>query len=80
MVSTHDLELTNFLKDSYVLYHFQEQIENGQLFFDYKLKQGILQQRNAIRILELAEFPDQVIQEAQRVSQILEDEKSQSGF
>ena len=80
MVSTHDLELTNFLKDSFVLYHFQEQIENGKLFFDYKLKQGILQQRNAIRILELAEFPNQVIQEAQRVSQILEDEKSESGF
>ncbi len=78
MVSTHDLELTQFLQNGFVLYHFQEQIENEELFFDYKLKQGILQQRNAIRILELAKFPPEVIREAERVSQILEEEKSQS--
>ena len=39
LVSTHDIELTELLeKDHYKLYHFSEQIENENLFFDHKLK------------------------------------------
>ncbi|MFK7770829.1 MAG: DNA mismatch repair protein MutS [Saprospiraceae bacterium] len=76
LVSTHDIELTDFLKDGFVLYHFQEQIQNDELFFDYKLKKGILQKRNAIRILELAEYPQEVIDHARATAYFLENEKS----
>lgn len=75
LVSTHDIELTNFLKENYVLYHFQEQIENDNLFFDYQLKQGILQKRNAIRILELENYPTEVIEDARSVTLLLENKK-----
>jgi len=76
LVSTHDIELTDLLKDGFVLYHFQEQIQNDQLYFDYKLKKGILQKRNAIRILELANYPQDVIDNARATAQLLEVEKS----
>jgi hypothetical protein len=62
LASTHDLELTMLLsKDDYCLYHFAEHIESNQLMFDYKLKPGILKTRNAIKILELYNYPAEII-------------------
>lgn len=68
IVSTHDLELSEMLKDEYELYHFSETIENGQLHFDHILKPGELKTGNAIRLLELASFPDNIISEARSLS------------
>ena len=39
-VSTHDIELTDLLKDYYELYHFSEMVDNKTVKFDYKLKEG----------------------------------------
>ena len=63
-VSTHDIELASLLKDEYDLYHFCENVENGVLSFDYKLKPGPVTERNAIRILEICGYPQEVVQEA----------------
>ena len=63
-VSTHDIELASLLKDEYDLYHFCENVENGVLSFDYKLKSGPVTERNAIRILEICGYPQEVVQEA----------------
>lgn len=38
--------------------------ENGVLSFDYKLKPGPVTERNAIRILEICGYPQEVVQEA----------------
>ena len=62
--STHDLELADLLTDEYELYHFCEQIELGRLHFDYLLKQGKLKHRNAIKLLELENYPEKVVAEA----------------
>lgn len=67
-VSTHDIEMTDLLWDSYDLYHFTELVENRQIHFDYKLKSGNLATRNAIRILEINNYPKQVIEEAKEIS------------
>lgn len=65
LVSTHDIELTDLLvEENYKLFHFQEQINEKELVFDYKLKPGKLQTRNAIRILELYKYPQQITQDA----------------
>ncbi|WP_111708670.1 MutS-related protein [Lutibacter citreus] len=70
LVSTHDVELTELLKnDSYELYHFNESIENGKLIFDHKLKPGKLKTRNAIKILELYDYPDEIIIDARKTVQ-----------
>lgn len=63
-VSTHDIEPASLLKDEYDPYHFCENVENGVLSFDYKLKPGPVTERNAIRILEICGYPQEVVQEA----------------
>jgi len=70
-VSTHDVELTELLHGQYDLYHFTEQVRQGEVDFDYKLKKGKLTTRNAIKILELNGYPPDVIREAQSMAQEL---------
>ncbi len=70
-VSTHDIELTELLTDTYALYHFTEIVENEQIKFDYQLKSGNLTTKNAIRILELNDYPDVVVTEVRKIAQIL---------
>jgi len=67
-VSTHDIELTTLLaKEHYKLYHFSEAIEKDNLFFDHKIKEGKLTTRNAIRILDIYEYPAEIIKDAKAV-------------
>jgi len=71
-VSTHDIELTELLeKEGYALYHFTEQVTNLDLNFDHKLKKGPLTTRNAIKILELHDYPKEIIAVATRVVKTL---------
>ncbi len=71
-VSTHDIELANLLKHEYELYHFSEKIDDKAIDFDYKLKEGKLKNRNAIRILQINDYPENIIKEAIELSNVLE--------
>jgi len=54
MVSTHDLALTGIPKalgERATNCHFEGRFEKGQLSFDYKLKQGIVQTSNALDLM-----------------------------
>jgi DNA mismatch repair ATPase MutS len=68
IASTHDIELSDLLKDEFDLYHFTETIEDDQLHFDHKIKVGRLTTRNAVKILELSNYPSSVIDEARKLS------------
>lgn len=68
LVSTHDIELADLLKGIYNLHHFTELVENEKIVFDYKLKTGNLQSTNAIRILEINNYPAEVTDEAKKLS------------
>ena len=68
-VSTHDLELADYLNETFDLYHFTEVIENNDILFDYKIKPGNLVTTNAIRILALNNYPAAVVDEASRLSE-----------
>ena len=71
MVSTHDLELTDLLKHkNYDLNHFSETIENDQLSFDHKIKPGKPKSGNAIKILELYDYPSEIIEDSKHSSKI----------
>jgi len=71
LVSTHDIELTELLeKDFYELFHFSENIKEEELIFDHKLKKGKLKTRNAIKILELYNYPKEIIINAQKIEKI----------
>jgi DNA mismatch repair ATPase MutS len=68
IVSTHDIELASMLKHEYELYHFVETIKDSKFHFDHKLKAGQLKTRNAIRILEIADYPMEIIAEAKYIT------------
>ena len=72
LVSTHDIELADMLHEEYDLYHFSEIVENDKIDFDYKLKEGKLKNRNAIRILEINAYPKELIREAIDISKKLD--------
>ena len=71
-VSTHDIELADMLNEAYELYHFSEQVDNKNVDFDFKLKNGKLKNRNAIRILEINDYPKEIITEAIEISKELD--------
>lgn len=72
MVATHDIELSEMLKSEYELYHFTEIIEDDKLNFDHKIKSGQLKTRNAIKLLELSNYPLDIINEAKHISESLQ--------
>ncbi len=74
-VSTHDIELADLLKEEYDLYHFSEIISDDKVDFDYKLKEGKLKTRNAIRILAINQYPNTVIEEAKSIAEKLDIKK-----
>jgi energy-coupling factor transporter ATP-binding protein EcfA2 len=68
LVSTHDIELTELLEnDNFSLFHFSENIKDNELLFDYKIKGGKLKTRNAIKILDLYNYPNEIIKDAKEV-------------
>jgi DNA mismatch repair ATPase MutS len=71
-VSTHDIELADLLKGEYDLYHFSEMVDHKTVDFDYKLKEGKLKNRNAIRILQINDYPESIIKEAIEISEELD--------
>lgn len=71
LIATHDLELVHLLASDYVPYHFSEEIKGQEVYFDYKLKKGILDHTNAINILELNEYPPEVVKEAKTIARQL---------
>lgn len=71
IISTHDLDLSALLEGQYELYHFSESIEGGELHFDHVIKPGQLASGNAIRILEMANFPKEIIGEAKSLAAAL---------
>ena len=72
IAATHDIELANLLHRHFDLDHFCEQVIDDNLYFDYKLHEGMLRKRNAIRILEISGFPRSVIAEAELIASQLE--------
>lgn len=59
------------LDKEFDLYHFTETIIEDELIFDHKLKAGSLTTKNAIRILQMSNYPSQIIDEALAISRAL---------
>ena len=65
VTASHDIELTNILSGIYDNYHFREYITDDGIHFDYKLKQGPSQTRNAIKLLHFMDFDNQIVEDAE---------------
>jgi DNA mismatch repair ATPase MutS len=65
MVATHDRELVDILKEIYEFYYFSEKVDSKTgLSFDYKIKKGITQSRNAIKLLEYIGYPESIVKKS----------------
>ena len=54
LVTTHDLALTQIASDSGLRgenAHFTDRVENGRIFFDYKLRPGVVERGNALELM-----------------------------
>ena len=66
IAATHDVELSILLENTYNNYHFNESIQKNSIFFDYKIKPGKANTRNAIELLRITQFPIDIYQRAQQ--------------
>ena len=62
--ATHDIELTDLLVNRYDNYHFQEEVKDGDVLFNYQLLAGKATTKNAIRLLEILGYPEEIIEKA----------------
>ncbi|WP_312698998.1 MutS-related protein [Sedimentibacter sp.] len=67
ITASHDIELTNILRNEYDNYHFREHITDDGIQFDYKLKDGPSQTRNAIKLLNYMDFDTQIVETAEEL-------------
>lgn len=86
--ATHDIELSYILEDLYENYHFEEEVREHDVVFNYLLKKGRVTTRNAIRLLEMIGYDKEIIQsakeavrefEAQGIWRKIEDREKLSG-
>lgn len=66
--ATHDIELTHLLEKEYSNYHFQEEIQDNDVLFHYELKEGRAVSRNAIRLLGIIGYEEEIIKKAEETA------------
>lgn len=60
MVTTHDIGILQDLVN-YEFYHFEHDISKSKMSFDYKIKKGVTEVRNAVKLMEYIKYPEEVI-------------------
>lgn len=61
VAATHDIELTYMLENLYSNYHFQEEVEDNDIIFNYILNNGRAYSRNAIKLLGIIGYNADII-------------------
>lgn len=64
LAATHDIELTHILEKQFSNYHFQEEVVDNDVLFDYKLYKGRAVSKNAIKLLKIIGYDDKLIKAA----------------
>lgn len=62
--ATHDIELSYILDRLYTNYHFEEEITEHDVRFNYLLKEGRATSRNAIALLEMIGYDQNIVRAA----------------
>lgn len=61
IATTHERDTAKKLSEYYDNYHFTEEIQGNSIEFDYKLRKGIIDGSNALRLLRHIGFPEELI-------------------
>lgn len=64
--ATHDIELSYILENIYENYHFEEEVKEREVVFNYLLKKGRVTTRNAIRLLEMTGYKESLVKDAEK--------------
>lgn len=67
--ATHDIELTHLLEKAYDNYHFEEEVIDDDIVFNYRLLEGRAATRNAIKLLGVMGYDETIIQKAEMLAQ-----------
>ena len=74
IAATHDIELCALLKSRYRLYHFEETVRDDDMLFDYAIRKGPAESRNAVNLLKVMGFDSRIVEKAhERVSRYLKE-------
>ena len=66
LCASHDIELTQILADKVKNYHFQEFFEDDNIKFDYKIYPGKSITRNAIKLLKILGYDENIVYSAEQ--------------
>ncbi|RDY31101.1 MutS-related protein [Lachnotalea glycerini] len=66
--ATHDIELTHILEKLYHNYHFEEEVKDNDILFNYELKIGRATSRNAIKLLHIIGYDKSIIEQAEEAA------------
>ena len=62
--ATHDIELSYILDEIYTNYHFEEEVREREVVFNYLLQPGRATTRNAIRLLDMLGYDQELVKNA----------------
>jgi len=77
LTATHDGELVDLLRETYVVYHLGDAIGPEGLTFDYHLTPGPATSRNAIALLKLNGAPESLVSRALDRAAVLDRQRQQ---
>lgn len=78
--ATHDGELTYLLEDRFDNGHFSETITEGDILFSYRLQPGRATGRNALQLLGLMGYDENVLQQAREMAERFDRTGMWSGY
>ena len=64
MAATHDIELAEAFEGIYDNCYFCEKLDEDDIIFDYRIHKGICRSSNAIKLLSVIGFPDEIVSSA----------------
>ncbi len=67
--ATHDIELTSLLAEYFGIYHFEGNVTDNDVHFDYKIKTGPATNRNAIKLLGVLGYDEDIVDSAQKMAE-----------
>ena len=72
LIASHDKELTVLLDRLYDNYHFSEEMGEDDISFSYKIMKGTATSQNAVKLLKLAGFPEEILEKCEETDETLE--------
>ena len=70
LCATHDIELAQILGSGVENYHFQEFFDEDTIKFDYKIYSGKSITRNAIKLLKIIGYDENIVNNAENRAQL----------